>query len=326
MTVIGAGVSSQFGMVAESSYGTEAVVTRFLEYNKESITPDIAVINSRGLMAGASRFQRADRTTRLIRGYAGDIEFDVLNKGFGLMFQQLLGQDTITGATANKTHTCIPDALAQQGKSATIQIMKPSVDGTANVFTYIGGKGLKFELNCALDDILKLLTTWDFKTGDVNTTLASASYAATQEAFHFGEMAVTIGGTGFDASSLKIGYDPGLKADRRFASNVKKEPLAGGEAGITGEFGSEFESLTHYNSYLAGTQQAVVITFTSPTVIPTTAVPYSFKVTIPKVDFSAVEPQVDGMDILKPPIQWRGLYDGINAPITVEIVTSDATA
>ena len=322
---IGSGLSGQFGGKAESTYGTAVTVDRFWEFTSESIEPDVATIDIKGIRAG-SRIQRTDRTARIVRGYAGSIELPVLNKNMGLLFQHALGDDTITTITGSaRRHTCTPDSLAQQGKMLTIQMGKPSVDGTVQPFTYNGGKITGFEVMCSVDEPLMATFDFDFKGATTATALASASYVATQEGFYWPQAAVTVAGSTFYAKGFKCKYTPNLSVDRRFLGNTKKEPLAGGFATIEGELDAEFESLTEYANFIAGTQQALVITFTTATFI-TGSTPFVFKLSVPKANWMNAAPTVGDTGILKLTLPFRGEDDGSNAPITITLDNADTSA
>lgn len=321
---IGSGISAQVGIAEESTYGTPVTVTRFYEFNSEGIKPEIAKVYSRGLRA--ARFQRSDRVKTYLRGAAGPIEMDVLNKGFGLWFKHALGQNTVTGAGANRTHTCIPDANAQQGKSLTVQVGRPDSTGTVRPFTYEGGKITGFELRWALGEPVKFVPTLDFENYLTATALAAASYPATQEAFVGEEGALTIAGTPIAVvKSAVIKYQAGLKVDRRGLGNTKREPLANAEAMIEISVDAEFDDLTQHAALLAGTQVAVVLTATTATVIPTTAVPFSLAVNIDAAEYTAVDANVSGPDVLPETFTLKGLDNGVDPPIEIVYVTNDTT-
>ncbi len=317
-------IGSQLMMKAQSDYATAVVVDRPFEFNSESITHDIVQLYSRGF--GRGRVDATDRVKVVTRNHAGDIESDVMNKSFGLLFQHMLGQDTVTGSSANKTHTCVLDSVAQQGKFMTVQIGRADVAGTPEPFTYRGGKITKWDLSCALDQILKLKTSWSFAQVATNTALAAPSWPSAQEPFIFAEGAVTVGGSSKFAKSFRLSGDPKMVTDRRGIGNVMKEPLAGDFTEITGSLGCEFEDLTDWAAAIAGTQQALVITFTLATVIPTTVVPYSLTITCPKVLFTEAKPTVGGAGLIPLELPFRVLDDRTNPPVKFEYVTSDAAA
>lgn len=311
-------------MKAESSYNTAVVVDRTYEMDSESITHDLVKIDSAAL--GLGPVLRSDRVKTFTRNHNGDITFPVLNKNFGLIFQHMLGQNTVTGASANKTHTCILDSLAQQGKFMTVQVGRPDVGGTVRAFTYAGGKITSWELMAELDAELKLKTSWNFASVLTATALASPSYVATQEKYIFNEGALTIGGSTAYAKSISLTGTRALSTDRRFIGGTQKEPLAGGLTVIGGSLGMEFEDLASWGAAIAGTTQAVVITFTLATVIPTTAAAYSLTITLPAVEFLEAKPNVGGPGLVPLVLPFRALNNGTDAPITLVYVTSDAAA
>lgn len=318
------GIAGQVGGKAEGIYGTPVTVDRFWEFVSEGIDIDIAKVDAP--MVGAGRFLRNDRVKTFLRGAGGPVDFIVLNKGFGLLMEHAIGQNTITGASANKTHTIIPDASALQGKSLTFQVGRPDVSGTVRAFTFEGGKITEWEFKCDVDGPLHFIPVFDFENVLTATALASASYPATQEMFIFSEGALTIGGTTVYAKSISIKGKNNLATDRRNIGNVKREPLANNWFELTGSIDCEFEDLTAYAAWLAGTQAQLVLTFTLATVIPTTAVPFSLTITIPKIEYTGETPKVGGPDIVRMPLAFRGLYDGSNAIITAAYVTSDTAS
>lgn len=319
------GIAGQFGIKAESTYGTPVTVDRFYEFVSESIDIDIAKVDAP--MIGGGRFQRNDRVKTFLRGAGGPVDFILTNKNFGLLLEHAIGQNTVTGASANKTHTLIPDAAALQGKSLTVQVGRPDVGGTVRAFTFEGGKIKDWELKADVDGPVHFIPNFDFENVLTATALASASYVATQEIFIFTEAALTVGGSAVFAKSISVKVDNGLATDRRGLGNTKREPVAGSWGNVTGQLsGGEFDDLTAYAAWLAGTQAQLVLTFTLATVIPTTAAPYSVTVTIPKIEYTGTTPKVGGPDIVGQDLPFRALYDGTNPVYTVAVVTSDTAS
>jgi len=116
-----------------------------------------------------------------------------------------------------------------------------------------------------------------------------------------------------------------LNTGRRGLGNVKREPLAGGEAVIDGELECEFEDLDAYAAWVNGTQAELVLAFTSPTVIAGGG-PFKLTVTIPKVAYRGSTPKVGGPDIVMQPRPFKALADGVNPVITIEQRTTDTAA
>lgn len=319
---IKSGIAGQLGIKAESIYGTPVTVDRFYEFNSEGIAVDVADVFSRGI--GTGRFQRSDRFKSYIRGARGPINMDVLTKGFGLWFEHMLGQNTVTGAGADKTHTCIPDANALQGKSLTVQVGRPDVNGTVRAYTYEGGKILDWELACALDEQLKLNVNMDFENVLTATALASASYPSAAEELVFSEGAFTIDGNTQFVKSFNLRGNNALNAERRAIGNVKREPVANAEAVIDGSLEMEFEDLTRYAAWVAGDVVAdLVLLFESPTVIPTTSTEFALQVTLPAIKYMGETPMVGGPDIVMQNAPFKALYNGTDPIIELVYTTSD---
>jgi hypothetical protein len=319
------GLAAQFGIKAQADYDTPATVDRFYEFESESIDTDVGIIRVPQL--GGGRFLRSDRRKAYIRGAKGSVSMVVMNKGFGLLLEHCIGQNTITGGSANKTHTIIPEANGLQGKALTVQVGRPDSAGTVQPFTFQGCKVTDWELKCAVDDALRLSATFDAKTVVTGTALATLSLPATIEPFIFTEGALTINGSTTFVKGASIKGSNGLFTDRRGLTNTKKEPLAVGSAGITGSLECEFESLTNYAAWVAGTVVAnLVLTFTSATIIPTTAAPYSLTITIPAIAYNGKNPAVGGPDVVMQPLEFEALNNGTDPVITVAIVTSDTVS
>ena len=321
---IKSGIAGQIGGKAESTYGAPVTVDRFWEFVSEGIDIDIAKVDAP--MIGAGRFLRNDRVKTFLRGAGGPVDFIVLNKGFGLLMEHGIGQNTITGASADKTHTIIPDAAALQGKSLTLQVGRPGMDGTVRPFTFEGGKITGGEFKCDVDGPLHYVPTFDFENVLTATGLATASYPSTQEMFIFKEGAVTLGGTTIYTKSMSVKWNNNLKTDRRSIGNVKREPVANNWMEVTVDLDCEFEDLTQYAAWLAGTQSTFEATFTSTTVIPTTAAPFSLQIRIEKAELAGDTPKVGGPDIVMQPLKLRGLYDGTNPILKAVYVTSDTVS
>lgn len=320
--VIASGIGGQAGIGEESTYGTYVAPTRFLEFTKESIKVDVGKIRALGI--GAGRFHTTTGVKTYIKGAAGSVEWALQTKGFGLLLKHCFGGVSSANVSSAYTHTFTDDAAALLGKYLTFQLGRPAIDGTSHVFSFLGGKITAWELAAALDQVVTLRTDFDFKTVDVGQSLAAASYPSSPELFTFVDGALTVGGSAKSVSSFKLRGANALKTDRRFLGNAKKEPIANGIADRSGELVAEFESLADYNSAVAGTQAALVLTLTSASEI-SAGVPFLVTITIPAIEFLQAEPAIEGPDVLKATIPFMALKNASDPIVTLAYKTTDTS-
>lgn len=322
---IPSGIGAQLGGVAEVTYKTRVTVTRFWEFYKFSLKPDLSIVDVKALRAG-SYFQRTDRTKRVVKGYTGTIEMPVLNKNMGLLFQHALGDDTITTITGSaRRHTFTPSA-GQVGKYLTLQAGIPDVGGTANPFTYGGCKITEVELSCEVDGELKATLGIDAANGVTNTSLATASYVASQEIWSWAEITtITHGGTALQARNFSVKFTPNLKTDRVGLGNSKREPIPNDHGTVEGTIEIELDGITDYAKLLAGTTGALVIAFTSATMI-TGATPFAFSITIPACQFMEYPVEVNGPEVNTLSFTFRGEDNGTDPVITIVADNADTAA
>lgn len=318
--VIASGIGAQLGIGEEGSYGTYQAPTRFLPFERESISLDIGKLRSAGI--GLGRFHRTNKVRTYVKGAKGSIEFIVENKGFGLMLKHCLGGVSSGNVGAVYTHTFTPDANALLGKYLTVQIGRPDVGGTSRPLSFLGGKVVSWELAAQLDNQVRLTPEFDFKSATTAQALAAASYAAAPVDFTFVDGALTYGGASKFVKSFRLRMSNGLGVDRRGLGNTKLEPLANALAEIEGEIACEWEDLDDYNAWLADTQAQLVATFTSPAIISGSD-EFELIVTIPKIELLKAESMVEGPGVLQQPTPFKALYDGTNPIIEVKYITSD---
>src|SRR5258708_1873690 len=92
------GLSAQFGMVDETTFGTPPTVSRFLEFNNETVEQTIERIPSSGLRVNR-RVLRSSQWVPGRKSVQGDIEFEWQQQGMGLLLKHMLGG--ITSAQPN---------------------------------------------------------------------------------------------------------------------------------------------------------------------------------------------------------------------------------
>lgn len=188
MANVGAGISATLGIATETTVGTPVAVTRFVEFDSETVAVKKHTVQGTG-MRGGGLVQRGSRRQIVAREAAGDITFDVPTAGFGLFLQHMLGSFSTTPTSlGGGLFQQIHNIGSLQGKAFTTQILRPDTSGvlTQEAFTYPGCKVTAWELAVKQAGQLTAKLTVDAldeatpANTVANTTLsASASAAAT---------------------------------------------------------------------------------------------------------------------------------------------------
>lgn len=181
-TGIGSGLSAQFGIETESTYGTPVAVSRFVEHDSDSLQLHRTIAQGQGLRG--SLFRRDARRVQVARMASGDVPFDLPSNGMGKIVQHMIGSfgataTVVTGAAYQQIH----NAGSLQGKSFTAQKGVPDVTGYIHPLTYPGCKVTAWELDAAQGGIVKVKLSLDAmdevteSQAVAPTTLASSAIA-----------------------------------------------------------------------------------------------------------------------------------------------------
>lgn len=322
-------LSHQLGVVDEVTYGTAVTVTRFYEYDSESIEETEGRTEGDPLRVG-SGFVRSDRFTPYFAGAAGTIELPVLTKGFGFWLKHMMG-GTATSSVSDSVYTHTGTEGELYGKSFTCQVNRPfHPSGTNQAFTYSGGKVTEWTLQNAVDGNLMLSLGVDFAAVSTGVALASASYPTSMDNFSWAGGVVTIGGVDYDVDEFALTVNNGLDVERRKIrqNTQKKEPTAGRrEASFS--IKADFDSLTQRARAHAATKADAVASLTATWVGPTLAGTSTYPevtVTCPAVRFDAWKGSTTGPQGIQQELSGVVRYDGSNSPITVTVKNTDSTA
>lgn len=319
----------QLGVVDESTYGTAVTVSRFFEYESESIGETYGRTEGDPLRVG-SGFVRSDRFTPYIGGAAGTIQMTAMTKGFGFWLKHMMGQVATTGPAETTVYTHTGTESSLQGDSFTCQVNRPfHPTGTNQAFTYSGGKIAKWTLSNSVEDNLMLELDCDFQTWDTAVALATASYPTNMEPFSWVGGVVSIGGTPYDVTEFSLEVDNGMAVDRRQirGNALKKEPTTSRRS-ATFSISADFDSLVQRNRAAsvtrAGALASLTATWKGPTLLGSTIYP-EFTVTIPAARFDEWSGATEGTDAITQELSGVVRYDGTSSPITVTYKSADTT-
>lgn len=314
------------GCVAEGSYGAGAAVARFFEFSSESVSGKYNRIEAAGIRAG-TRVERTDRWAVNPKGADGDLKFEFLDSGFGLLLQHALG--TFSAGTASGGWTPYTFTMGNlQGLSTTWQVGRVDTNGNMNPFTYEGGKVKTWEISNALDGVLNLDLSMDFAKETMGVVtgaqyqIATPTYPTGAQILTFIGGTCTVAGTEFDINNASVKCDNKLDTSRYFMGNgnVKKEPIENEYRAITWSLKGEFENMTHVkrvsSATNAGALASIVLNWVSPQ-------GGGLSVTLPNARFDTGPAQA----ALKTPeltLSGKALDDGSSGPISVVYTTKDA--
>lgn len=320
-------LDNQIGYAEETVYGTRVVPVRFLEFNNESIARDQINRASAGLRK-ANKAARSDRQSQALKGAKGAVQHDLAWQGFSMLFKHLFGKSPAlsqpsvgTAPTAWKhTHT-LGDGV---GLSLTTQVGRPGVTGPViQPFDYLGTKLDSGTIGQGLDGYATLDLTLDAQSEDNTQALATAAYPATQGLIDDSMLTVSVNATGFFSKQSSVTIDRVLDVGRfgQRANTKKKEPVPSDQPKLTGSLDGEFEDMTTFNLYKAGT--IVPIVFDWVGAIIGGAITYELKITLPACRLEGPQPTTKGPGILDAATPFTVLYDGATEPITLELTTTD---
>lgn len=325
---IGSGLGAQLGIAPESTYGTFVAPTKFIEFTKEGLVLKKTTAQSAGIAAGRL-IPLSSRRVVTQREASGSIDLEVTNKGMGLLLQALMGT-TVTPAQQGagpaylQTHTLADTA----GKSLSIQKGVPLTSGTVTDKTFVGCKVTSAEFECEVGGMLTASFDFDAKNCDEAQTLAAASYPD-MAPFHFGQMALKTGTfasevarDGIRKVSLKIERPQAV--DRFYAgqAGLKKEPISNDQVKLSGSIEMDYVDTVLDDLHTSDGATSLVWEFIGPNIA--TTYDQTIRFTLPAIRFDEAPPVVEGFDLVKPTVQFTGLYDGTNQP-KIEYITTDTT-
>ncbi len=309
----------------ESTYGTAATLTRAFEGKADTFKRQQEFLNSSGMRAGRQA-QRSDRSVPINMGAEGGIEVDVIDAGFGLLFQSLLGAKagpTQIGTSGAYTSTFTSTAEGP-ADSWTVQVQRVDNAGTLRPFTYKGSTITGWSLAQEVGGLL--VATFNFDAQDEVTDVAAGTPTYVDgQPFNWSQIAATWNAVALDVSEFSLEANLGFKTDRRFlrGSALKKQPKRVAVPEFTGSMTAEFESLTHYNAYKAGTVAPLVFTYTGRS-IGTGVQSAAMTITLPAVQFTGETPEASEDDMTTQSLPFKVLHNGTNPAVTITYTSTDA--
>ena len=325
-------LDQNFQLGLESTYGTFATPTRAFEAKGDDWKLEIDDLPSVGMRPGMQG-EFSDRQKTVVMGGSGSLEFDVLNKGMGLLLQAMFG--TVAGPTvveAPAFRSTFTTDTNGPNKSYSCQIQRADTSDTLRAFTALGSVVTGWKLSHTVPGLLVANLDFDSRTIVTDEAAASAVSPSGAASFDWTEFAVSIdsggGAAEFCVESAELNADLGMKTDRRLmcstSGGLKKQPKRNAVPTFTGTFTGEFEDLTEYNLFTGGTICEIVYTWTGPLISASENA--KLQITMPACKFMGDANPVSTLtDITKQPMPFKAHYDGTN-PVATATYTSLDTA
>jgi len=311
-------------------YGTFVAPAKWLRVNSFGVKKVKNTQQATGVAAG-QLVPLAAHNVATTKGAEGDIEFTVLNKGMGVILNSLFG-GTVSpvqqAATAAYLQTHSLSDIA--GKSMSVQLGASDAGGTIRDYSFVGSKVTGAEFSCEIDGLLTCALSIDGRDVDEAQTLGTASYVATTAPFHGGQLTVKVHNTyGSQVSvqgvkAVSVNIQRPQNTERWYAGNsgLKSEPILNDWGTIEGSLDVDFVTQADFaDRFAAHTTFALEFEWVGPLIASTYY--ETFRLKFPACKLSGDTPGLDGAEVVSGSFPFQVLYDGTNAPVICEYMSTD---
>lgn len=324
---IPSGLGAQLGIATETRYGTFAAPVTFQRIQPPTLLVDPNYFDSFEL-GGQGLVQASNLHAQTTRTAGGDIPFTPLDMGLGKWLNLLHGNvvtpGAMTGGLWRQLHNI--GLTAPTGKSASIQVGMPQVDGTVQPFSYVGSKVVNAVFRLAVGGAVTVTFAIDAQDEDVAQTLGTATYPAAAKVFNFinasGEFDDVLIADCITEATITIPIP--MKTDRFCIGGgaLKKEPVVNAEMQPTAELAMEFSSMTNYTAFRAARLRKFELNCAGSTTSGTYKSALNFA--LASTDTIRGNPTISGPDILTQNLTLKVLNDSTNAPVAIEYISQDS--
>lgn len=339
----GTGLDSSIGYKLETTYGTAVTVDKWQEFGSESLSWEPTWLEPSGLRAG-TKFKRASRLVQSRQTVSGSIEMEHATRNMGTLWKLALGSSVTTptlvlGSAYKQVHT--PGDFV--GKSATIQVGRPEPSGTVRAHTFAGCKVAGWEFSVSDSEYAMLSLDVEGRSESTATALATPTYTAGASVFNFQQVTTfKLGGTATTAegetsvaggttvaaivNSFTLSGETPMATERFGLGNsgLKAEPLENDIPTITGSLEAEYDRTTFYDVFKNNTTTAIEVKFEGDIISGTDKNTLHF--IVPAAKLKAVNPTVDGPDIVRATVEFEAYADETNPVLQVKLISADSTA
>ena len=336
-------LDASIGIKEETTYGTPVTVDRFVEFLSESLDVASSWSTGAGMRVG-SRMSRADRRILTQTGAAGSIGMEAPTKGLGLWLKAVLGSVTTTLVETGVYQQVHTPLTTDPINSFTIQKGVPPIGGgSTHAMTMPGMVCKSLELSAKAGDPVEISTEWIGAEVRTNIAYAAPSYPSNLDILSFVHGAIVLGGTltaptttalasstasvAANVMDVKVKIESGIDDGGRAlggAGAITRKPVLGRVA-VTGEMTIEYTDNVLRDASLAGTELAMVLTFTHPDLIGATAKPV-LQIVVPVVVFESKIPAAGTGAAVSTSMSFSALDGTVaSAPVYVVYRSLDTT-
>jgi hypothetical protein len=316
-------LDASIGIGREDTYGTLSAVVEGYEGQADSWKTTREFIESVGFRAGMQT-ARADRRNIVNMGGEGELEIDLLDSGAGSLLTAAFDTVSVTDVGGVKT-TVLETSDVSEAPSFSAQMVRPGTDGTKAAYKHVGCVATEWSLTAEVEEAVKLNVTFDFQ--DVTHTtnpaqIVAPTYPAEAYPYDWTRTAIELKRGGsvvtFDATSLELSGELGMKTDRRFlrGNALKKKPIRNAVPTYEGTLEGEFSaaSLGLYDAFVAGEVCSLKVTFTGLTADS------SLTIECPAIQFTGESPEAATDEVTVHNLPFRVLDPGTSAAIKATYV------
>ncbi len=321
-------ILDQFLLIGrETTYATPAALTRGIEGQADAFAINRSPLESIGFRAGMAAV-RADRRKMITEGAKGKIDTDVMSSGVGLLLDSAFDTAVAagTGATAAKTWSWA-SGLTGPRKSLTVQMARSRTSGDAtplDPFTAIGGVVTGWTIHAEVSKLTSLSLDIDYADVLTSVALGTPVYPAAGMPFDWTAASVSVAGQPVQACRVfEVTEDLKMDDKRLYLRNsqVKAQPVRNNVPNLKGSMDTDYQD-SRLDGYMrAGTVVPISFVQTGEVIDGTTRA--SLTVTIPAAQFDGDEPQSDSTKLTTQKLPFQILHNGVDAPVTVTLVTLD---
>lgn len=315
-------LDASIGIGREETYGALSAVVEGYEGQADSWKTSREFIESVGFRAGMQT-ARADRRNVVNMGGEGELECDLLDSGAGSLLTAAFDKVTVTDVAGVKT-TVLETSDVSEAPSFSAQMVRPGTDGVKVAYRHLGCVATEWTLTAEVEENVKLNVGFDFQ--DVTHTsvagqIVAPEYPAEAYPYDWTRTSVVLSRDGsaveFDATSVELTGDLGMKTDRRFlrGNELKKKPIRNAiptyEGTVEGEFNAA--SLGLYEAFIAGEVCAVKVSFAG--VLPGSAL----TVECPAIQFTGESPEAATDELTVHNLPFRVLDPGVPGVAAIKL-------